>query len=268
MTFLESSALVLFAGLVFCPLLAGQQHPSKPQYPWLYDNFMRPYPVVIMFDREATASDPAGIREYSDDLTWFLVRDQVSKDYRSQLTDRLAKAEEATREGKGRLIPETEVVRVFNDMMRRAGAPSYMRADENAMHAFRQQSIDVPSLPALFSASRNGTYCYPGEAVFLLYTLIVYNGVPPKDLLDEVMDLRDKYAATPHPVLTLLPNVELDSSTQNPGAASMSVITVEPPVGRHAPPVKDAEGLLSKYCGKHRRGTIKMVNRAAQAFGF
>ena len=160
------------------------------------------------------------------------------------------------------------MVRVFNDMMRRVGAPSNVRVDENAMRAFRQSSVDVPSLPALFSASRNGTYCNPGEAVFLLYTLIVYNGALPKDLLKEVRRLRDRYAPTPHPVLTLLPNVELDSSTQNPGAASMSVITVEPPVGCHAPPIKDAEGLLSRYSGKHRRGTIKLINRAAEAFGF
>ena len=103
MTLLERSARVLFAGLVICPLLAGQCT-TEHEYPCVDDSFMRPYPVVIQFDREARASDAAGIREYSDDLTWFLVRDQVRKDYRSALTDRLAKAEEAAREGKGRLI--------------------------------------------------------------------------------------------------------------------------------------------------------------------
>jgi hypothetical protein len=199
MTLLKRSARVLLVGLVFCPLLAGQLCRSEHEYPCVLDSFMWPYPVVIQFDQEAKASDPAGIHEYSDDLTWFLVRDQVSKDYRSQLTDRLAKAEQAAREGKGRLIPEADVVSVFNDMMRRVGAPSTVRAGEDAIHAFRQQIVDVPSLPALFSASRNGTYCYPGEAVFLLYTLIVYSGVPPKGLLEEVRRLRDSYAATPTP---------------------------------------------------------------------
>jgi hypothetical protein len=266
MTLLEHSARVLFAGLVLCPLLAGQQLcTSEHQYPCADDSFMRPYPVVIQFDREAKASDPAGIREYSDDLTWFLVRDQVDKNYRNALTDRLAKAEEVAREGKGRLIPEADVVRVFNDMMRRIGAPNSVRADENAMHAFRQHSIDVPALPALFSASHNGTYCYPGEAVFLLYTLIVYNGAPPRNLLDEVMRLRDLYAATPHPVLKLLPNVERDSNGLNGGFAN-AIATSS--VGIPAPPVKDAEGLLSRYSIRHRRGTTKLFNRAAQAFRF
>jgi hypothetical protein len=257
MTLLKRSARVLLVGLVFCPLLAGQLCRSEHEYPCVLDSFMWPYPVVIQFDQEAKASDPAGIHEYSDDLTWFLVRDQVSKDYRSQLTDRLAKAEQAAREGKGRLIPEADVVSVFNDMMRRVGAPSTVRAGEDAIHAFRQQIVDVPSLPALFSASRNGTYCYPGEAVFLLYTLIVYSGVPPKGLLEEVRRLRDSYAATPHPTFLIGP-------PHLNGRNAIALITVGPsPL-----PVKDAKWLLSRYSVKHRRGTIKLFNRAGQAFGF
>lgn len=253
---------MLFVVVVFCPLLSSQQQTHKPEYPSLLDNFMRPYPVVIRFDQEARASDVAGIHAYSDDLTWFLVRDRVDSDYRRRLTDRLAKAQEAAREGKGRLIPESDVVRVFNDMMHRIRAPRDIRADENAMRAFRQQSINVPSLPALFSASRNGTDCNPGEAVFLLYTLIVYNGVPPKDLFIQVKRLRDLYAGTPHPVLRLLPPVE--GHLGDGGFGATLVETVGPPS-----PVEDAAGLLSSYAYKHNhQATSKLFDRVAQAFGF
>jgi len=127
-----------------CPVLAGQQ----PFGSHLVR--VRPFTTIDdVLDREAQASDPAGIHQFSEDLIGLVVPAQAGNDYLNSITDRLASAEELTREGKGKLVPETEVVRVFNETMQRIGAP--FKTDEATVRKFREHSIAVPSLPALLT---------------------------------------------------------------------------------------------------------------------
>jgi len=236
------SALVRFSffTLVFMlscrGLLAGQQ-PSG-----------RAYSTPDLFNQEAQASDPAGIHKYSRDLIGLIVPKQVDEKYIDTLSDRLASAELLVRRGKGKLIPEADVVRAYNDLMRRIGAPSSFKADEADLRMFRAHSIDVPSLTALISANRNETYCNPGEAVYLLYTLLSYNGASREDLLDEVETLRHDEAAQPKV-----------GSVAPVGAISFTTIKMSDQV----------KGRLSLYSVQHNRhATIKLFNHMAQTLHF
>lgn len=166
---LKFLAVTLVLGSTFCPQLAGQQHPRHPTS------------VPDLFNQEAAASDPAGIYKYSEDLIGLLVPLGVSKETRSEvivaLADRLASAEQSARSGQGRFVSEANVVRAFNELMAKVGAPSSLRADEAAMRRFREHAVAIKAFPALYTADRNGTNCNPGEAIFLLYLLISDDGV-------------------------------------------------------------------------------------------
>jgi hypothetical protein len=137
-------------------------------------------------NREAEASDPAGIHQYSEDLLGLVVPDRVGYSYLNALTARLAKAEQLAREGKGKLIPDAEIVRVFNALMRKIGAPSAFKADEAGLREFRARSIAVHTFPALLSANRNGTNCNPAEAVYLLHLLLWNDGILSERLMDDL----------------------------------------------------------------------------------
>jgi len=84
------------------------------------------------------------------------------------------------------------VVRAFNELMARIGAPPSMKADEASVHKFRAHAAAIKAFPALFSADRNGTNCNPGEAVFLLSLLISEDGVLHEKNLDSELMLMHK----------------------------------------------------------------------------
>jgi len=173
---LKFLALALVLGSAFCPHLAGQQHPRHPTS------------VPDLFNQEALASDPAGIHKYSEDLIGLLVPPGVSKETRSEvivaLADRLAGAEQSARSAQGRFVSEANVVRAFNELMAKVGAPSSLRTDEASMRRFREHAVAIKAFPALYTADRNGTNCNPGEAIFLLYLLISDDGVLYEGNLD------------------------------------------------------------------------------------
>jgi hypothetical protein len=220
----------------FCTALAGQplfgSHLAR----------VRPFTTVDdVLDREAQASDPTGIHQFSEDLIGLVVPEQTGNDYLNSFADRLASAEEMAREGKGKLVPETKIVQVFNDTMRKIGAP--FKTDEATVMKFREHSIAVPSLPALLTANRNGTNCSPAEAVFLFYMLSWSNGDLPLSVLD--------FAAT-------LKRMEAQ------GKAPTRVMGVGPDQ-----PEKSASEMLTAYALRHRRqATVKLFNDLARAFGF
>jgi hypothetical protein len=137
-----------------------------------------------MLDKDAGASDSAGIEYYSEDLAHMLLPEKVGDDYVHVFANRLARAEQAAREGKGKLVSETEVVNVFDDLMKEINAPLSMRADVKSVHAFRQHALAVPALPALISTSRNGENCLPGEAIYLLRLLLLNDGRIPGGFLE------------------------------------------------------------------------------------
>jgi hypothetical protein len=221
----------------FCSSLAGQQpfgsHLTR----------IRPFTTVDdVLNREAEASDPAGIHQYSEDLLGLVVPDRAGYDYLNALTVRLAKAELLTREGKGKLVPEAEVVRIYNNLMRKIGAPPAFNADESGMRQFRARSIVVQAFPALLSANRNETNCNPAEAVYLLHLLLWNDGKLSERLMDDLADFKRR-------------------AEQKNGFSVMSVGTV---------PLQQSAGvLLSDYSlHHHRRATIELFNGMARAFGF
>jgi hypothetical protein len=174
---LKFLASALVVGLTSCPLLAGQNPPRRATS------------VPDLFNQEAASSDPAGIHKYSEDLIGLIVPPEAKKADFEPLADRLARTEQVARTGKGKLVAEADVVRAFNELMVKIGAPSSLRADEASMRRFREHAVSIKAFPALLSADRNGTNCNPGEAVFLLYLLISDDGVLYERNLDSAQAL-------------------------------------------------------------------------------
>jgi hypothetical protein len=209
------------------------------------------YSVPDLFNQEAEASDSAGIHKYSEDLIRLIVPDRAGKAYINLLSDRVAGAEVLAREGKN-LIPETDVVRSFNDLMKKIGAPPSFQADKENLRKFRATSITVPHYSALISANRNGTNCNPGEAVFLLYLLISNNGKIPEHLLNELeISKRSKQSSGNFSTLvTMVPagaNSQVYDNLKN----------------------ADAHLLLLSYASRHHRhATIKLFNSLTKALNF
>lgn len=133
--------------------------------------------LFCLFNQEAAASSPAGIHKYSDDLIGLLALPDTGKSYTNSLANRLAKAEQMARTGKGKLVPEANVALAFNELMKKVGASPAFMTDADSVWSFREYAASHNAFPALFSAKHNGTNCNPGEAVFLLYLLITNNGV-------------------------------------------------------------------------------------------
>jgi hypothetical protein len=193
-----------------------------------------------LFNQEAAASDTEGIRSYSHDMIELIVPAGAGKGYINSLSDRMARAESAVRNGRGRLVPEVDVVRSFNEIMRTIGAPPTFMADVASMRRFRARSATVPSFSALFTANRNGTNCNPGEAVLLLFLLIENDGALSEHMFDE-------YAPS-------------QAGVQE---KRLSVLTG----GMEAH--RNVKWMLFDYSSRHRRGaTIKLFDRAVHTLGF
>lgn len=142
--------------------------------------------VPDLFNQEAAESDPAGIHKYSDDLAHLLVPEKVGDSYIYSFAVRLARAERAARDGKGKLIAEAEVARAFNELMRQIGASPSIKADISALHKFRVHAAVVGALSGVLTEDRNGANCYPGEAVYLLWVLLATDGTIPEHYLEGV----------------------------------------------------------------------------------
>jgi hypothetical protein len=99
-----------------------------------------------------------------------LLGNSAGPDYAASLSDRLSRAELMTRQEKRKLISEADIARAFNNLMSETGAPDSLRADDAAVKAGR--AAFEKEMPALISQQRNGTYCNPGEAVFIVSMLI------------------------------------------------------------------------------------------------
>jgi len=157
--------LVSLMGLAFIPLLAVSQ------------TLPRPPNMMETLNKEAEATNPDGIHAYSEDLIQMLagVRGGGAA-YAGSLTDRLARAELEARSGKRKLISEADIAQAFNTLMKEIGASDSFTADINAVHNNRMAFEST--LPAMNSQKKNGSYCNPGEAVYVLELMIENVGRP------------------------------------------------------------------------------------------
>jgi hypothetical protein len=161
---LKSLAVALILCLAFYTAQATSQ--SLPQPPNMMDTL----------NREAAATDSAAIRVYSKHLVSFLPRNLSGPDgaaaniYLNSFSDRLANAEKSARQGKRKLISEEAIAEAFNDLMRQTGAPPSLKADLESVKLARKGW--EKKLPAIISREKNGTYCNPGEAIWVLSILI------------------------------------------------------------------------------------------------
>jgi hypothetical protein len=219
--------------------------------------------LYCLFDQEAAASDPAGIRKYSKDVIDTILPNQwtygkspsgrmdtfmlefLGDDYAADLANRLAKAEQSARMGNGKLIAERDIAQAFNDLMKAVGAPPSMKTDEASIRIFRQHAATIKGFPALFSADRNGTNCNPGEAVFLLSLLISGNGTLSEGNLDSDQALMQM------------------SEQHNQAGTSVGFA-----VGRIESMNGTARGLILSYTSHHFRFMTKWIfNRLAGTLG-
>lgn len=214
-----------------------------------------------LFNQEAAASDPVGIQKYSRDVVdsilpnaWTYGRSSsgrmeqfedefLGEKYTAELADRVAQAEQTARSGTGKLVPITDVVRAFNDLMKEVGAPSSERTDEKSLQSFREHAASIKAFPALFSADRNGSKCNPGEAVFLLGLLVSQEGVLHEGNLDMDLEL-------------MQPRHQRNDGRMSFGASTSEI-------------VQDPKWLVSTYPRNHgRRAGIKLFNLMADTLGF
>jgi hypothetical protein len=172
---MQKSILTIAAGLLLFPSWAETQD-SPGQ--WRSFSERQPYmnPRVAL-NKDAEASDPAGIHYFAEDLAHLLLPDQAGDKYTNSFANHLAKAEREAREGKRKLIPDTRIIDAFNEIIKRANVPP-TTASLDALRRFRTDIYLVKQYPALLTGDRNGTSCYPGEAVFLLTVLIDTDGHP------------------------------------------------------------------------------------------
>ncbi len=232
--------LGLVTGLTYSSLLVGQQSPHCAQN------------LFCLFNQKAAVPNSAGIHKYSEDLIGLIVPSSVDATSVSQaanhLADRLAGAEQTARTGGGKLVPETAVVKAFNNLMQEIGAPPSMRASEVSVHGFREHAASIKAFPALFSANRNGARCNPGEAVFLLYLLISDNGILHEGNLDSAQAL-----------------MAMNSQRiEGYGVAYMEGLGLGAKGSDSS-----ASGLLSLYPSHHNRNaTIALFNHVADMLGF
>jgi hypothetical protein len=232
---------LLVVGLVLCPVMLGQQgFLTEPE----------------QMNQRAAAADPAGIRAYSRALIETIVHvtadpylypstiDPATEKLIDSLSYRLANAEQAVRQRKGHLVPESDVVRAFNELMERTGAP--YRADEANVHAYRVHAAELKILPALLTEDRNGANCNPGEAVYLISLLMGGNGKLDPAGLDGLVQLRRS----------------MDAVAQGRGFATNSISTVA------AIELQGAYRSLYDYYRHHHHNVSPLFNRFATTLGF
>jgi hypothetical protein len=240
---IEYIVLALVIGSASYPPAAGQQPANNA------------YTGPEQIDRKAAAVNPTGIHVYSldlirgvvnPDITTYPERANKDKDLIDSLSNRLANAEQAAREGKGKLVPEADVARAFNELMKRTGAPSSYSADEADIHKFRAHAAELSILPSLLTADRNGINCNPGEAVYLVSLLIGGNGKLPLHELDLIMQFRQS----------------MEAIKQDRGSATNEI--------RSTPGVQlqGAAAVIISYSRHHRHATYKLFNDFAQTLGF
>jgi hypothetical protein len=174
---MKKKSITAIAALLVC--LGCAPSKGRPQPPPCAQN------LLCLLNQEAAANDPAAIHKYTEDLIGLIVPNRAGQGYVHSLADRLARAEQAAREGRGKLIPEAAVAHAFNDLMTNTGAPDPLRADvssvERARRAFERE------MPAVISQTANGSLCNPGEAVWVVSMLVANIGRPaaPLSQLDD-----------------------------------------------------------------------------------
>jgi hypothetical protein len=163
---LKCQALALAMCASFFPLTAVSQ-PVSP----------KPPNMIETLNKEAEANDPEGIHAYSQHLIQIVVGNGVSPAYAAALSSRLATAESMARQGRRKLISEADIALAFNNLMKETGAPGLLRANDAAIKEARG-AFEI-RLPALISRQKNGPYCNPGEAVWVISMLVANVGRSP-----------------------------------------------------------------------------------------
>jgi hypothetical protein len=97
---------------------------------------------------------------------------------------------------KRKLIAEADIAQAFNTLMREIGAPNSFVADIDTVH--RNRVAFESSLPEMLSQKSNGSYCNPGEAVFVVSMLIENVGRPAEP--SSQLDLKAHVSAGVSPV--------------------------------------------------------------------
>src|ERR1039457_252354 len=162
---LKFLTIALVLGSSMCSARAASQ--PAPQPPNMMDTL----------NKEAEASDPEVIHKYSEDLIHWLIGTAAGPEYEVDVTDRLARAELRAKQGKRKLISEAEIAQAFNQLMRETGAPDTFTADVAAVGS--ERSASEKRLPALITRKKNGSYCNPGETIYILVLLIQNVARPP-----------------------------------------------------------------------------------------
>jgi hypothetical protein len=105
-------------------------------------------------------------------LTTLSGADKLQAPFASAVSERFMLAEERVRKGRQERVSELAVSMAFNRLAGIVNSPA--RADVNAVHRLRAVLAD--QAPYLITAKVSPASCNPGEAIVLIYLLVVNDG--------------------------------------------------------------------------------------------
>lgn len=141
------------------------------------------YSIVNPLIAKAKVADTEkGAADYAAALTDLVVSDRPGKGYVKRFARRLAKADLAARRGDQRWVPESVIVKAFNELMEQvASSPAQLiKTDVSVVHRLRYSLYNTS--PYLSTVPFHEDKCLPSEAMFVIALLLWNNGAVSRPL--------------------------------------------------------------------------------------
>jgi len=145
---------------------------------------MRNSYLRTVIEKKEASSTPAGLEDYAQHLVDLLTGDKPGKASAHRLSQRLAEAELAARDGRRGYVSESAIADAFNNLMRAVRGRDGAEIETTAQQVHWMREWNDRFSPMLSSVEAHASECLPGEAVFTLVMLLNGNskiGPAPKE---------------------------------------------------------------------------------------
>jgi hypothetical protein len=142
-----------------------------------------------VIEKMEASKTQAGMEDYAQHLVALLVAgDKPGKACVRRLSQRLAEAEQAARDGRQGYVSESAIADAFNNLMSAVRGRDGAEIQTTAEHVHWMREWNDRFSPVLSLVETHASECLPGEAVFTLVMLQTSNGVvgpAPKERFSE-----------------------------------------------------------------------------------